>query len=202
MYQRRKQQYVFASFVSVVVILVALFYLVFYRPVRSEYSSLQASILELRAGIVQRRGELERLENAEHRLENAGEARSVFLSSNLVSRGVGYAALLPDLVAMARRAGIQRSGAAQFLTSDEPMYGVYPVQILEPVRGTYSSVRRYIEELETSERFFLLDSISMSRAEEGGGGQLDAQLTMSTFFADSGWEADPHDPDVQDEDDE
>lgn len=182
-YQRRKQQYVFVTFVGLVVVSVLLFCLIFYLPVRSEYTDLGGTIAELQAGIFQRRQTLERLEDAEHRLANAGESRSLFLSSNLVSREEGYAALLPDLVAMARRAGIERPGA-QYLISDAPMFGVYPVEILEPVRGSYAAVIRYIEQLETSERFFLLDSISMGRAGEGEGDPLEVELMMSTFFAD------------------
>lgn len=181
---RRRQQYVLATLVAVVGAAVWLFLLVFYLPVRAEYSGLEATLLELRAGIVERTRALERLENAERSLRNAQESRSLFLSSNLVSREEGYAALLPDLVAMARRAGIERPGA-QYLIADAPMYGVYPVEILEPIRGSYASIRAYIEELETSDRFFLLDSIAMGRAGEDEGNLLEVQLMMSTFFADS-----------------
>ena len=83
---------------------------------------------------------------------------------------------------MARASGIER-GLEQYDIADVPQFGVYPVAILMPARGTYSSVRHFIEELETSERFFLLDSIGMVRSEDGGG-ELDIQLSMSTFFAD------------------
>ena len=59
--QRRKQQYVFASIVGVVVAAVFLFFLLFYLPVRSEHSGLESTILELRAGIVQQSSALDRL---------------------------------------------------------------------------------------------------------------------------------------------
>lgn len=183
-YQRRKQQYVFAVLTGLVVLNVAVFYLLFYRPVRSEYTNLEATIARLQGEILQRRNTLERLNDAEHRLENAQEARQVFLSSNLVSREQGYAALLPDMAAMARRSGVQHS-EAQYLIADAPMYGVYPVQILEPVRGSYDAVRRYIRELESSSRFFLLDSIAMQRG-EGAANELEVEIAMSTFFADYG----------------
>lgn len=183
-YQRRKQQYVFAVLTGLVVLNVAAFYLLFYRPVRSEYSNLETTIARLQSEILQRRNTLERLEDAEYRMGKAQEARQVFLSSNLVSREAGYAALLPDMAAMARRSGVQHS-QAQYLIADAPMYGVYPVQILEPVRGSYDEVRRYIRELESSSRFFLLDSIAIQRG-EGASGELEVELAMSTFFADYG----------------
>lgn len=183
-YQRRKQQYVFAVLTGLVVLNVAVFYLFFYRPVHSEFANLERTVARLQGEILQRRNTLERLEDAEHRLENAQESRQVFLSSNLVSREEGYAALLPDMAAMARRSGVQHS-EAQYLIADEPMYGVYPVQILEPVRGRYDAIRRYIRELEASSRFFLLDSISIQRA-EGSSDELEVELAMSTFFAEYG----------------
>jgi Tfp pilus assembly protein PilO len=183
-HQRRKQQYVFAVLTALAVLNVAAFYLLFYRPVRSEFANLEASIARLQGEIIQRRNTLERMEDAERRLENAQEARQVFLSSNLVSRESGYAALLPDMAAMARRSGVQHS-EAQYLIADAPMYGVYPVQILEPVTGSYDAVRRYIRELEASSRFFLLDSIAIQRG-EGASNQLEVELAMSTFFAESG----------------
>jgi hypothetical protein len=179
-HQRRKLQYVFAVFTGTVVLAVALFSLVFYLPARAGYSDLESKILELRAGFVQRTAALESLEGAESRLANANESRSVFLSSNLVSREMGYAALLPDLDAMARRAGVERPGA-RYQISDEPVYGVYPVEILMSVSGDYASVRDFIEELERSERFFLIDSLTMGRMESG---ELEVELLISTFFAD------------------
>jgi Tfp pilus assembly protein PilO len=175
---------VFAVLTALAVLNVAAFYLLFYRPVRSEFANLEASIARLQGEIIQRRNTLERMEDAERRLENAQEARQVFLSSNLVSRESGYAALLPDMAAMARRSGVQHS-EAQYLIADAPMYGVYPVQILEPVTGSYDAVRRYIRELEASSRFFLLDSIAIQRG-EGASNQLEVELAMSTFFAESG----------------
>ena len=182
-YPRRKQQYAFAVLVGLVVVAVVLFFALFYLPVRAEYAGLDAAILELRAGIVQEKGTLERLEAAERRLEEAKEGRALFLSSSLVPRELGYAAMLPELDQMARSAGIER-GRVQYDIGSLPQFGVYPVAILMPARGNYASVRRFIELLETSEKFFLLDSIAMIQAEGGAAGELDVQLTMSTFFAD------------------
>jgi hypothetical protein len=181
-YQRRKQQYIFATMVGVVVVAVLLFFVLFYLPIRAEHSGLESAILELRAGIAQRQVALERLEDAEVRLAAARAGRAEFLSSHLVSREMGFAELLPDLDAMARVSGIQR-GLEQYDIGDEPQFGVYPVAILMPARGNYAAVRRFIEELETSDRFFLLDSIGMVRSEDGPAGQLDVQLSMSTFFS-------------------
>jgi Tfp pilus assembly protein PilO len=183
-HSRRKQQYAFAVLTALIVAAVAVFYLLFYRPVHSEHASLEETIARLQTEIIQRGEMLVRLEDAEHRLANAREARAAFLSSSLFSREEGYAALIPDLVAMARRSGIEIPGAQhQYLIADEPMFGVYPVQILEPVRGDYASIRRYIQEIEASPRFFLIDSIAMQRAGEGDSDALDVELAMSTFFA-------------------
>lgn len=181
-HHRRKLQYAFGTLVGLVVAAVLVFVLVFYLPARREYTDLEAATLELRAGIVQRQAQLDRLEDAEHRLSSAREGRELFLSSSLVSREMGYSALLPDLVDMARRAGIERPGAS-YQISDDPIYGVYPVEVLQPIRGSYPAVRRFIEELETSPRFFLIDSISMAQSGSDVGG-LEVDLMMSTFFAD------------------
>jgi hypothetical protein len=162
------------------VLAVVLFFLIFYLPVRSEYSGLGESIAELQAGIGQRTLALEDLEDAERRLANASESRALFLSANLVSRELGYAALIPDLVGMADRAGVDRPSGS-FNISDEPIFGLYPVEIFQPSQGSYVGVRRFIEELESSERFFLLDSLAKGRTEEG---DLEVELLISTFFAD------------------
>lgn len=180
-YQRRRQQYFFAGAVCAVVIAVALFFFFFYLPVRAEHRNLESTILDLRAGIVERQASLERLQDAERRLAEAREGRSQFLASTLVPRELGFAALLPDLDSMARSSGIER-GIEQYEIADTPQFGIFPVAILMPARGSYASVRRFIEQLETSERFFLLDSISMTRSDNGT--DLDVQLSMSTFFAD------------------
>jgi hypothetical protein len=180
LHHRRKLQYVFGGLVGGAVLAVLLFFLVFHLPVRREYSGLEESIAGLRAGIVRDKMLLEELEGVEQRLANASESRQVFLSSNLVSRELGYAALIPDLVAMAESAGIERPGAS-YQISDEPMYGIYPVEILQPLQGSYSGMRRFIEQLESSDRFFLLDSLAMGRNDDG---DLEVELLISAFFAD------------------
>lgn len=61
-----------------------------------------------------------------------------------------------------------------------PNYSVIPVDVL--LEGGYASVERYLKAVEEIERPFLVRGIGISKG-KGGGGKLDARITLWVYFA-------------------
>jgi Tfp pilus assembly protein PilO len=54
-------------------------------------------------------------------------------------------------------------------------------QITIPLTGGYSNLRQFINELESSERLFIIDSVELTGA-RGGGAMLSLTIRISTYF--------------------
>jgi Type II secretion system (T2SS), protein M subtype b len=92
--------------------------------------------------------------------------------------GSGYSALEDDLGTLARNAGIRAEGLS-FRQQTPDKRGVTEVEIGTTVDGDYASVVRFIDSLERSESFYILDSLSLA---PGSAGQLKLNLQLRTFF--------------------
>jgi hypothetical protein len=74
-------------------------------------------------------------------------------------------------------------------TRDEiKQYGLYSVKIKIPVKGTYTNAVNFIKTLETTDTFFLINSIDVKAGEEEGPGAsktvgtVSLSLALETFF--------------------
>ena len=90
----------------------------------------------------------------------------------------GYSALEDDLGVLARTAGL-RTESLSFRQEAADKGGVSAIQIGATVDGDYPSVVRFIDSLERSENFYILDSLSLAA---GSPGQLKLNLQLRTFF--------------------
>jgi hypothetical protein len=92
--------------------------------------------------------------------------------------GTGYSALEDDLGALARSAGLRTEGLS-FRQQAADKGGVTEIQIGATVDGDYPSVVRFIDSLERSQNFYILDSLSLA---PGSAGELKLNLQLRTFF--------------------
>ena len=92
--------------------------------------------------------------------------------------GSGYSALEDDLGVLARTAGL-RTESLSFRQEAADKGGVSKIQIGATVDGDYPSVVRFIDSLERSQNFYILDSLSLAA---GSAGQLKLNLQLRTFF--------------------
>ena len=74
-FRRQRQQYLFASVLGVIGVINLLFFVIMYRPVRSEYFQLQDSIVKTRAEVRSRRQKIDNLKGSTVSLKHcAGQA--------------------------------------------------------------------------------------------------------------------------------
>ena len=92
--------------------------------------------------------------------------------------GSGYSALEDDLGVLARTAGLRTEGLS-FRQKPTDKAGVTEIEIGATVDGDYPSVVRFIDVLERSPNFYILDSLSLAA---GSAGELKLNLQLRTFF--------------------
>jgi len=108
-------------------------------------------------------------------VEKQGEE---FFNQNLKPMGSAYSSVVSDLGTVARDAGLNTE-TMSFRQHPTDRRGVTEVEINSTVSGNYSNVVRFINGLEHSDNFYVLDGLSLAAGSEG---QLRLNLQLRTFF--------------------
>jgi Tfp pilus assembly protein PilO len=184
LYRRQRQQYVFAAVLGVIGVVNLLFFLILYRPTRSEYYELQESVETLRNEVHSRRLSVERLERLNAQLETSAQDRQSLYTMHFIPHDAGWSEILVQLDRMIQQANV-RNTRKSFSIATDPLYGLYSVTINMPVLGTYSNIVNLIKDLEESNTFFIINSIDVrgsAQAVQPGGNDITLALNLETFF--------------------
>lgn len=102
-----------------------------------------------------------------------------FYQGELPSSASGYSDVEIDLGEIAEKAGLKTSllGYHQKEIKDR---GVTEIQITAAVEGDYASLLKFVDGIERSEKFYLLDGLTL--ASGSAGGEIKLNLTLRTFF--------------------
>jgi Tfp pilus assembly protein PilO len=104
---------------------------------------------------------------------------NVFLKEQLTSAKGGYSEVVDNLGSVARTAGLQAENVS-FQQHDADKRGIILVEVAATVNGDYPSVVRFIDGLEHSSNFYVLDELSLAAA--GASGNLKLNLRLRTYF--------------------
>ena len=102
-----------------------------------------------------------------------------FFRQNFRPAASGYSSVVADFGSLSRGAGLQ-AGNLSFHQHEADKRGVRQVDISAVVDGDYSSVVRFINDLQHTDTFYVLDGLSL--ASSGSGGQLKLNLQLRTYF--------------------
>ena len=182
LYRRQRQQYLFAALLTVLGVINLLFFLILYRPVRSEYYQLQDSIQRLQEDIRTKHQSVERLEKLSAQLGTSEQDRQRLILGHFIPREAGFSEILPKLDDMAQRAGVRKT-RVDYRIDDIPRYGLYSVKIRIPVTAAYPNVANFIKDIESSDTFFIIESIDIrSSSDVTPGATVSLDLSLETFF--------------------
>ncbi|MGA3293071.1 MAG: GspMb/PilO family protein [Candidatus Acidiferrales bacterium] len=124
------------------------------------------------------RADVQRGEKIRVSLPRAGNDCDAFYRESFLDGKTGYSEIESDLDAIASKAGVKTPGYA-FKQTDVKDRGVTEISISTSVEADYPSVIEFINGLERSKNFYLVDDLHLSSASVGGI-RLDIQL--HTYF--------------------
>lgn len=111
-------------------------------------------------------------------LPQVGQDCTNFYEETFPSSSVGYSSIESDLDSIASHAGLQ-TGGVSFKPKNLPDRGVTELEITAQVNGDYAAIIRFINGLEVSKNFYLLNDLSLDSASTGG---IRLQLKLHTYF--------------------
>lgn len=142
------------------------------RTPQSELNSLKREHALMAADIT-------RAETIRTTLPAVEQQCDTFFRQNFRPLSSGYSSVIADFGKLTHDSGLQ-AGNLSFHQHDPDKRGVTQIDILTVVDGDYASVVRFINELEHSDTFYILDGLSL--ANSGSGGQLKLNLQLRTYF--------------------
>ncbi|MGD0965632.1 MAG: GspMb/PilO family protein [Candidatus Acidiferrales bacterium] len=101
-----------------------------------------------------------------------------FYNESFLDRITGYSDIETDLDSIATKAGVKTSGFS-FKQKDVKERGVTEISIETSVEADYPAVIQFINGLERSKYFYLLDDLQLGSASTGG---IRLQIGLHTYF--------------------
>jgi len=179
-YRRQRKQFLFAGLLAVIGVVNLLFFFILYQPARSEYYRLQDSTERFRREIQARRQRIEMLDRLNAQLATLEQDRKRLFLMHFIPRNAGWSEILVRLDGMVREAAVQNTHK-DYGIDQAPQYGLYSVKIKIPVVGSYPNVVNFIKDLETSETFFIINSIDL-HGTDSESSEISLGLNLETFF--------------------
>jgi hypothetical protein len=119
-----------------------------------------------------------RLERFRRELPADEKDWDAFFTSHFHPAGAGYSAVSEDLGELSRTAGL-RSDTLTFHQHTPDARGLMEVEISTAVEGDYDSLIQFLNKLEHSENFYVLDSLPLASSSLG---KLRLNLQLRTYF--------------------
>lgn len=138
---------------------------------RAERNRLATQVKLLKADVA--RGEKIRAS-----LPQIKKSCDAFYDQSFLDRITGYSDIETDLDSIAAKAGVKTSGFS-FKQKDVKDRGVTEIAIETSVDADYPAVIQFINGLERSKYFYLLDNLELASATTGG---IRLQIGLHTFF--------------------
>ncbi len=101
-----------------------------------------------------------------------------FFTTHFHPAGAGYSAISEDLGDLSRTAGL-RSDTISFHQHTPDARGLVEVDITTAVEGDYDSLVQFLNKLEHSENFYVLDSLALASSSLG---KLRLNVQLRTYF--------------------
>jgi type IV pilus assembly protein PilO len=122
--------------------------------------------------------DVKRAEAIKAHLSELGRDADKFYKEDLVSAASGYSDVIADLGTIAAHSGVKTS-LLSFRQDDLKGRAVTEIRITAGVEGDYASLIHFINGLERSKNFYLLDSLTLASGSTGG---VRLNLDLRTYF--------------------
>jgi Tfp pilus assembly protein PilO len=122
--------------------------------------------------------DVRRATDIRNRLPQVAQECDRFFEKQFLPAKSGYSSVVADLNAISEKSGL-RAASVNFKQRDIEKRGVTEVSVIAVVEGDYSNLVRFINGLERSENFYLLDSLTLASS---AGGSIKLNVQMRTYF--------------------
>jgi hypothetical protein len=150
-----------------------------FRPLGGSAEELDAEVASLQVQLQQRQASLQRLRALVSKIEQARKAGDEFLTSYFMDRRTLSSTIIGELSAAAKDAGMRPKEIAYGFDDIEGSDTLSMATVTANYEGTYGDLLEFINRLDKSKRFLILDTLTA--APQQGGTNLNVNIKMNTF---------------------
>jgi len=165
---------------AVILVVNAGFYLALTRPKMKEYRGLMLGSQPQLTELEERRTEVEARESYLAQLRQAEEDLSRLREEVLSTRKLRMVEVQAELEALCQQFRIDLDSVtydSELLESE----GVDKLVMVVPLQGNYTSLRNFLQAVESSEKFLLVERVALAEGKQGGV-LLELNITLATYF--------------------
>ena len=149
------------------------------QPVGGSAEELEAQIATLRGSIHQRQTGLTRIRALVSKIDKGRTAGDQFLSEYFMDRRTSSSTILTELERAAQGAGMRPKERSFTYDPIEGSETLSMMTVVANYEGTYSDLVEFVNALDKSPRFLILDTLMASP--QVGGANLNVQFKFNTF---------------------
>ena len=168
---RKKLTYVFAGLGLLCVLSVA----ILLSPLVGSAKARLAELAQLRVQLRQKQQQVERVGDIDKKIAIAGQQIDSFYKDRLPAR---YSAISENLGKLANENGV-RLEQAKYDSKGAPTGGLSPVEVEASLSGQYPQLARFLNALERSQLFFVVDSVDLAGEQNNA---VKLQMKLRTFL--------------------
>ncbi|MDX1980515.1 MAG: type 4a pilus biogenesis protein PilO [Bryobacteraceae bacterium] len=154
--------------------------IVAFRPWADTAEQLESQLVDLRRQQLQRQTQINRLKLLTGKSETARTEGERFLGQYFLSRQKAASTLVSELNQMAKAAGIKPKEHAFAFEGIEGSDNLAIGAISANYEGSYNDLLKYVNQLDRSPRFFIVESMGAS-PQQGNLGVLNIQMKVNVF---------------------
>jgi Tfp pilus assembly protein PilO len=150
-----------------------------FRPFGGSAEELDAQVASLQTQLQQRQASLQRLRALVSKIEQARASGDEFLSTYFMDRRTASSAIIGELSTAAKEAGMKPKENAYAFDPIEGSETLSMMTITANYEGTYGDLLEFVNRLDKSSRFLILDTLTA--APQQGGATLNVNIKLNTF---------------------
>ena len=150
-----------------------------FRPLGGSAEELDAQVASMQAQLQQRQASLKRLRALVSKIEQARASGDEFLNTYFMDRRTTASTIVGELATAAKDAGIRPKETAFAFDDIEGSDTLTTMTITANYEGTYGDLLEFVNRLDKSKRFLILDTLSA--APQQGGTNLNVNIKLNTF---------------------
>lgn len=175
-YARRR--WIYGGLAALLALDAALYFGWLHRPVeRAENDPAQLALLEQE--VAERAAEVARLKRVREQAPQLNAQLNQFTDKHFLTERKGFAEVAAELEEAAKAAGARLSQVDYDNRAERDRPGLLRVEMRTGVEGSYLSLLRYLDALEHSPHFYLINELSVAGAR---GRRLQVQIHLATYF--------------------
>ena len=154
-----------------------------FQPVGGSAEELEEQITTLRSDLQRRQMSLARMRQLVSKIEQARTTGDQFLLQYFTDRRTASSAIVSELDRAAKEAGIRPKERSFTYDPVEGSETLAMMTVVANYEGTYGDLVQFVNRLDKSQRFLILDTLVASP--QVGGGTLNVQIKFNTFVRDA-----------------